>query len=669
MLTRSWRPTVVGVVFVFALPQSVTASAQEADALSPPVIVVTADRVAEPATQTGASITVIGAAEIEKTGAKGVADVLRSVPGVDVHETGGIGSAASVTIRGSTPGQTLVLIDGVPIGDPTSTDGAVDFGNLAVTDIARIEVLRGPQSALYGSDAMGGVINIITRKGSKKPRRSVRIEAGRYGTIDTRASMSGSDDRWTYAFSIDALHSDGFPRYGYRIKRPIVIGDGVTPLPPLPPDDPTDKGGATAHVSYRVSDDVSVETGVAAYGNRLRFDNPYAMSPSDVFSHDNHSTAEIFDGYSRVHADTFGGALRNTLTVFGNVIHRDIWEAEGCFDASFHSFTCRSGYVGSRYGADYQGDVKLGALGSLVFGTRTETESAATSQSPDPNDGSFLPINARQTTNSLFAQHQFTLGGRLDLSYGGRVDSVEGGQTFATWRATAAYRIDETGTRLHTSVGTGAKVATLYQRYSPYGNPDLAPERSVGLDAGVDQKLFDGRLTASVTAFENRYRNLIDFAAAPSCTPQQLASAGGCYYNVGRAETKGVEATADIVLVPGQWRARASYTFLIARDLETGETLLQRPRNNATISLDYTGIPKLDVETRLTLVSRRYDFGTFSRVVLAPYAKLDLFADYKVDHNVTIFGRVENLTDTRYEEAYNYGVAGRSFYGGVKVAW
>ena len=668
MSTRFMRRTIAGIIFPIAFLHVSIVSAQEAEAPVVPDIVVTADRVEEPATKTGASITVISAAEIEKTGAKGVADVLRSVPGVDVHDSGGIGTATNVAIRGANPGETLVLIDGVRIGDPTATDGSVDFGNLAVTDIERIEVLRGPQSALYGSDAMGGVINIITRKGTRTPVRSVSIEAGRYRTIDTRASMSGGDDRWTYAFSIDALHSDGFPRYGYRIDRPIVIGDGVTPLPPLPPDDPTNKGGATARLSYRVSDDLTVETGLAAYGNMIRFDNPFAMIPSDVFSHYNHSNAEIFDGYSRVVADTFGGALRNQLTIFGNVTDRNIWEAEGCFDASFNAFDCRSGYDGTRAGAEYQGDLKLGAFGALTFGARTETETAATSQSPDPNDGSFIPIDAQQTTNSLFAQHRFTLWDRLDFSYGGRIDSIVGGQTFATWRATAAYRIDETGTKFHASVGTGAKVATLYQRFSQYGDPSLAPEQSVGFDAGVDQKLFGDRLTASVTAFDNRFRNLIDFGYAPSCTTAQN-SLDGCYYNVGRAETKGVETAADVGLVPDEWRARASYTFMLARDLVTDTTLLQRPRDKATLSLIYTGFPKLEVETRLTLVGSRDDFGTVSTVELAPYAKLDLFANYKVDDSVTVFGRIENLTDARYEEAYNFGVAGRSFYGGVKVTW
>jgi vitamin B12 transporter len=656
MLTPHCRCALFAGAYLLALQPLLVCPAL-ADQL--PDIVVTADRVEEPETKTGSSITVISAAEIEKTGARGVADVLRSVPGVDVHEAGGIGSNTNVAIRGSNAGETLVLIDGIRVGDPTQTDGSVDFGNLAVTDIERIEVLRGPQSALYGSDAMGGVINIITKKGSKTPHRSVMVEGGSYGTIHTRESMSGGDDLWTYAFSIDALQADGFPRYGYRLNLPG--------LPPLPADDPTNKGGATGRVSYRISDTATIETGFAAYGNMIRFDNPFAFVPSDIFSHYNHSTAAIFDAHTRLVVDT--GPLENKLTVYGNVTDRNIWEAEGCFDAMFNAFNCRSGFVGMRVGAEYQGDLKLGPYGLLIFGARTETETASTSQSPNPNDGSFTPISAQQTTNSVFAQHQFTLWDRLDLTYGGRIDAVEGGQTFETWRTTAAYRIDETGTKFHASAGTGAKVPTLYQRFSQFGDPNLQPEQSFGFDLGVDQKLFNDRLTASVTAFDNRYRNLIDFAAAPTCTAFQLATDFGCYYNVGRAETKGLEVAADAILVPDQWRAKASYTFMEARDLETGLTLLQRPTNKATMSLIFDGVPKLEVESRLTLVSSRYDFGTVSTVELAPYAKLDLFANYKINDNLTIFGRIENLTNALYEESFDFGVPGRSYYAGVKYDW
>ena len=653
-------------VLAFAVLSATSVLGARADQL--PEIVVTADRVEEPIGQTGASVTVIRSAEVEKLGTKGLADVLRSAAGLDVDEAGGVGSATQVHLRGADAGQTLVLIDGVRVGDAASTDGSVDFGNLAPVDVDRIEILRGPQSALYGSDAMGGVINIITRKGTKTPRRNVTVEAGSYGTLATRASLSGGDDRWTYSLGVNLLHSDGFPRYGYRIDRPLTDGAG-DPLPPLPADDPTDKGGLAGRFSYRIDGDASIDAGFSLFGNALRFDNPYAFVASDVFSPYNHSQALIGDGFVRANLASLGGALQNTLTVFSNVTDRDIWEAEGCYDASFTPFNCRSGYLGARFGAEYQGDLKLGGYGDFVFGARNETELARSSQSPDPHDGSFTPIDAEQVTNSLFAEQRFSPIERLDLTIGGRIDAIENAQTFETWRATAAYHIDETGTKLRASAGTGAKAATLYQRFSPFGDAGLAPEQSVGFDAGIDQSLFGGRATLSATAFDTRYSDLIDFADVAACTPAQIAAGGGCYYNVGKADIRGVELSGDFAVVPDVWRARASYTYLDARDLDTGMQLLRRPRNKGMLSLIYDGIAKLEVEGRLTLVGARPDYNYPSNVTLAPYAKLDALANYKVDDNLALFGRIENLTDARYEEIYNYGTAGRSYYAGISYSW
>ena len=634
-----------------------------------PEITITADRIEEPVGQTGSSVTIVPSSEIEKLGPKGMSDVLRSVVGVDVVQVGGIGSVTSVRLRGASAGQTLVLIDGVRIGDAASTDGSLDFGNLSAVDVERIEVLRGPQSALYGSDAMGGVINIITRKGTKKPRRSVTVEAGSYGTLSTRATMSGGDDKWTYSLGLNLLHSDGFPQYGYRINRPLTLADGITPLPPLPSSDPVNKGGASARFSYKVNENVTLDFGFTGFGNRLSFDNSFAAIPSDVFSRYNSSLAWIGDGFVRATVET--GALSSKITAFGNVTTRSIWEAEGCFDAAFSAFNCKSNYRGTRAGGEYQGDLNLGPYGGLVFGLRSEHETAATSQAPNPNDGSFNPISAQQTTNSGFAEYRLKLLSRLDLTVGGRIDAIEGGATFETWRTTAAYHIDETGTKLRATVGTGDKAPTLYQRFSQFGATNLNPESSLGWDVGFDQKLFSDRITASATYFDTRYQNLIDFAATPSCTAAQIVAGGGCYYNVGRARNRGVETSLDAWLLPNDLRLKASYTYLDARNVATNVMLLRAPLNKASLSLIYSGIPNLEIEPRVTLVSARLDgdFITGSSVVLAPYAKFDVLANYKVNDNLTVFARVENLTDARYEEAYNFGTAGRSYYGGVNYAW
>ena len=372
-----------GVVVAVLVGASTLAPAR-ADQL--PDVVITADRVEEPIGQTGASVTVIHAAEVQKLGTKGLADVLRGVAGLDVDQSGGVGSATEVHLRGADAGKTLVLIDGVRVGDAASTDGSVDFGNLAPVDVERIEILRGPQSALYGSDAMGGVINIITRKGAKAARRNVTVEAGSYGTLSTRASLSGGDDRWTYSLGVNLLHSDGFPRYGYRTGlSPAQLFPYLNPPPTLPADDPTDKGGIAGRFSYKINADASIDAGFSLFGDALRFDNPYAFAAADVFSPYNHSRALLGDGFVRANLDSFGGRLRSQLTAFGSATDRATWETESCYDyLTFASIDCRSNYFGAHYGAEYQGDLRLGGFGDFVFGARSETELAR----------SFVPISS-----------------------------------------------------------------------------------------------------------------------------------------------------------------------------------------------------------------------------------------------------------------------------------
>jgi vitamin B12 transporter len=663
-----WRrgPLLAGALLVL-LP--VSARAQE----SLPTLeigaqtVVTADRIEERLDRSTSAVTVISSAEIEKRATTGLVEALRGAPGLDVYQAGGPGAQSFVFLRGATPGQTLVLVDGVRIGDPSSTEGSLDLGNLVATDIERIEVLRGPQSALYGSDAMGGVIHIITRKGEGKPRASLLLEGGSYGTGHVRARVSGGEGPLWYSVAVDGLRSDGFPRYGYRIARPLTIGDGVTPLPPLPADDPTRKGGASARAGYRLSEDVAVEAGFFGYDSAIRFDNPFAFSPLDVFDPQNHHHVTFAQGYARIDADMLDHALHNRFTLFGNATTRDIWQPRFCFDGAFNSYDCRRGSRGGRRGFEYQGDLTLGAFGVVTFGSRNETESIHTSQDPVPPT-SFLPVDAAQTTHSGFAQHKLTLLERLDLAYGGRIDAVDDNRTVATWRASAGYRFAETGTRIRGSVGTGARVASLYQRFSEYGDPRLTPETSIGYDVGVEQSLFENRLYASLGLFENRFRDLVEFGLAPSCSAKQIF---GCYYNVGRARTAGVEFSGEAALVPGEWRLRATYTHLATENLATGRSLFRRPRDKATASLIYDGISGLELEARLIVTGQSvdYDFIFGQRVALASYARLDFFADYKLDERWSLFARIENLNDARYEEVYNYGTAGRSAYGGVKIAW
>ena len=636
-------------------------------------ITVTPNKYGTALNKTGSAVSIISGDEFQKSSPASLVSVLREVPGLDIHESGGPGTATSLSLRGSSPGQTLVLVDGARIGDPSNTDGALDFSSIAIGNIDHIEVLRGPQSALYGSDAMGGVVNIITKTGQQKPVSSVLVEGGSYGTLHTQASSNGGVGNWTYALGIDALHSDSFAHYGYRISRPLTIGDGVTPLSPLPNTQPMNRGGVNIKLGYAITENLFLEGTVYGSSNHIRIDNPYALQPADVFSSYNKSTSDLLNGTIKLKSQNFDGALTSQFTVFDNTISRNVFETEACYDINYNAFNCENKYNGTRQGIDYQGKLdfaklSMTRLGILSFGLRTELERASTSETPNPYDGSFIPITAHQTTQSAYVQHQIELIDHVTLTYAGRVDSVTSGKTFVTGRTTLAYYLEQTGTKLRTSLGTGAKTPTLYERFSQYGTAALLPEKNRGFDVGFDQKILGERGLFSATYFDSRYNNLINFSNSPGCSLLQQ-TLGGCYYNTSRAKITGVELAGSYDVFPELFKIRASYTFENARDLQTFATLLQRPRNKASTSLIYTPFSKLELEARITFSGTKLDYAYPQPVRLASYALLDLYSKYALTKNVDVFAKIDNVTNAHYQDVYNFGTAGRAYYGGVKVSW
>lgn len=625
-----------------------------------PELVITATRSPLDIARAGSAISVISSEQITAYGARNVADALRLTPGVDVSEQGGTGGISIVRVRGSEAGQTLVLVDGIRVGDPSSTAGEFNFASIAMTDIDRIEVLRGPQSALYGSDAMGGVVNIIMRKGSRTPSRSVTIEGGSYGTIFTRAEMSGATDVTSYAFAISGLHTDGFSGYGYRIPR-IEAN-----YPSGMERDKSDKFGGSARISHRIGD-LNLDFGLSRHQLRFRYDDPSAYDPDpkkQIALRDtsfNRLQSDVTVASLKASMDSFDGRLRNAFTLFGNWNNRTSFDSS-CYDAiAGVTVQCRNLFNSRRFGLEYQGDIKLGALGTLIVGARTEREEAENRQ--DGVGGaafSLQPLAGSQSIHSAFALHQFSLGSRLDVSLGARVDSVENVDVFPTWRATVAYRLFETDTKLRASAGTGAKAPSLYQRFSEYGNLGLKPEENIGFDVGVDQRLFEGRVNLSATWFDTKYKNLIDI---------DWASWPFRYYNIAAARIKGLETSAELILVPGEWKARLSYTYSEAINESSGQPLPRRPQNKGGVSLTYTGIPKVELEARAIFVGERLDSAFAPGVFNSGYVRVDVRGNYRINENLQAFARFENITNERYEEVLNYGVAGRSVYAGLKVSW
>ncbi len=626
-----------------------------------PEIVVTATRSPTAIADTGSAISVINSEEIAKQSPKDITDVLRTVPGLDVTPTGGSGSTTAVRMRGGNTGQTLVMIDGIRVNDPSEGSNAFDFSRVVPSDVERIEVLRGPQSALYGSDAMGGVINIITKKGKGTPKFTTSFEGGSYGSYGGNASVSGSQGPVSYAFSVSGYNTDGFSRYGYRIGRiERRFPNGLE-------SDSNQKVGMTGRVAIDLSDTTQLEIGGFSTLNVSDYDAGWGKYPDTP----SHSRALLIDGYARLKNVMLDGRLTNTVTISGNVTNRSYRDITySAFGALLPVMNWeRDQYRGNRLAAEYQGDIKLDKFGLLTLGAKTEREnmqSYVTYVAPRPSSRDKTG-DYGQTTNSAYALYQFSPLKNLHLSLGGRLDAIDGGDQFATWRATAAYEIEQTQTTLRTSLGTGAKAPTLFQLYSPlYGNPNLDPENSFGYDVGVDQKLFDGRVKLSATYFANRFRDLIDFTFDPVQCP--TGSFYGCYLNVKRARTHGVELAGSFDVVRDALRINATYTYLHAINSETGLQLARRPAHSGRLGLAWTPVANWTIEPSVVMMGERYSSeGQVGK--LAPYARLDARIEYKINDTFTAYIRGENLTNAHYQDVLDYGTAGRSVYGGIRAQW
>lgn len=631
-----------------------------------PDIVLSPGRTPQSIQRSGSAISVIRADSIEKSSPKSMADLLREVPGLSLTENGGPGQTMNVRIRGADSRNTLVLIDGIRVNDPSVGSGEFDFASLVPADIERIEVLRGPQSALYGSDAIGGVVNVITSKGRGAARGFAAIEAGRYGTTAGKAGISGGNKDFDYSLSISGAKGSGFSTYGYRIGR--ARAQQAWPLE----NDAYARLGGAARFAWRPAEGVEIETGLSSNATDSQYDAGFGRFPDTP----NRAKIRLNSAFLRASLDAFEGRLKNTFTVFGNQTDRS-------YDSITYSVLAgrtlpdfsRFSYFGSRKGLEYQGDLKLDQFGKLIFGAKWEQEELSSRIKPVMSAFT-LPARERadQVTRSLFALYQLPIGDRTDISAGGRIDSTENGATFRTWRLTGAHRITEFGTKLRASAGTGGKAPTLFQtRSALYGTPSLLPEESFGMDVGVDQTLFGGRVMLSATAFHNRLNNLIDFSpfdltnfTYPICPLRQRLD--GCFINVAKAEINGFEFSANAVLVEGFLHMKAAYTHMEAIDLATRKHLPRRPEHEGRVGFVITPIDRLSIEPTVFMVGKRWSSQNEMQV-LRPYARLDVLANYQINNNFSVFARGENLNNAKYQEIYNYGTAGRAVYVGAKAVW
>ena len=649
-----WKPSFIGLAVAAALsaalqPQTPDSRTSPSDPPQRPrhEIVVTAARIATPAREVASSVTVVAGRDLDRSRGASVLDALRSAVGLSESANGGPGSTSSILLRGSNSEHVLVLLDGVELNDPMNPSRSFDFAHLGLEGVERVEVLRGPQSPLYGSDALGGVINILTRRGEGRPALSFTAQGGSYGTVSNGLDFGGAAGVFHYALGLSQFSTRGFSAassaYAGNAEKDGYRGLGVSGRAGV-----ALTGGFEADLIVRA---VSDRTDLDAFGG------PGGDDPNSAQRYD----SVFLRGQAR--AIFAGGRWEQKL---GLTYVRADRALDNPVDALHPLDSELAAYGSARAAVDWQNNLFLSDANTLTFGldlAREQGDSQYTSRSAYGEYDSLFPGRTADQAG-LYVQDRIRLADRFFATAGARLDRHSRSGAALTYRIAPAYYLESTGTRFKATLGTGFKSPSLYQLYAPgtswgpIGNAALAAERCLGWDAGIEQEFLGGALTAGVTYYRNDFRNLIDFDFSRG------------YINIGRARTRGVEISAEARAASGLL-ARLSYTSLEARDLDSGAALLRRPNARLTARVDVPFLGKFTAGLAAAWTGARHDkdfSGWEARdVVLAPYMLLDASLSYALGPAARLFVRADNILDARYETVYGYGTARFAVYGGITL--
>lgn len=571
--------------------------------LSP--IVVTATRMPQPLTDLVADVTIIDRATIQGSGATGVADVLARVPGIQISRPGNVGSPTSVFLRGAESRYTAVFIDGVRV-DSQSTGGA-SWQTIPLAQIDRIEVLRGPAAAVYGSDAIGGVIQLFTLKGEGALTPSIGIGLGTYNTKKVDAALSGSSGVIDYSLGLARESSTGFDSR-----------KGVTHN--------LDKDGylsesANARLGLQISKTQRVELSALT---------------SDIDSQYDSSISA--DDHSRRKLNTFGLSWLSQWsdiysTQFGVTDSYDRYETTPSY---YLAETNLRGYL-------FQNKFQLGK--HLLTATLERREDHLSN----------APINANRSQDALALGYGWT-NQRHTLQLNLRRDQDSAFGAYTTGSAAYGFALSPQW-RATASAGTAFRAPTLYQLFSEYGVSTLQPEASRNLELGL--RYAQGTSRFSFVAYRNLVSNLISFGAAGPC-----ASSFGCYTNTAQAEYTGLTFSGGQQL--GKVNLHASLDLQNPRDLTTGKLLTRRARQYGTLGAD-THVAAWTVGAEAQFSGYRYD-NAANTTRLGGYSLINLYASTPLSKDWSLLARVNNLAHKNYQLANTYTTPGRTFYMGLRWA-
>ena len=609
-------------------------------------VVITATRTKANTIELANSISVIDSTQISNSNANNVFDLLKNETGISFTRQGGTGTLSNIYLRGANSSHTLVLIDGVEVNLTNDPSGVYDFSALPIDNIDRIEVLRGPQSTLYGSDALAGVINIITKKGNGAPKFSLLAEGGTYNTYKTQLGLTGSVQKLNYSVALSRTGSDGFSnaseKYGNKEK------DGYT------------FNNLSSILGYNISENTEVNFYARFTKSKSDYDQfggAYGDDPTYVFNQEEFSVRgegklKLLDG--------------NWNQKIGLSFIRNVRKYS--YDTSSASiYYSHSLYDGRKYKLDWQNDFALDKNNLLTAGLEYESEETSSEYYAFnylllPDYASIFPKKDSRTLG-VYIQDNFQAGKRFFSTAGIRLDNHNQFGSQITYRVAPAFMIWETDTKFKATAGTGFKSPSLFYLYDPiYGNKNLNPEKSIGFDFGIEQYLFKQGISLGATYFYNKFTDMFGFDYLTFKT-----------ININKAVTKGAEIYLHAKPFD-QLELKVNYTYTDAKDMspnssDYGKKLLRRPESKLGFYTSYSFIPKANINAEVIWVGVRedIDFSTFQRVDLKSYVLINLAAHYDVLKFLRLNFRVENLLDTDYEEVFGYGTAGLSFYGGIKL--
>lgn len=616
-------------------------------------IIVTANRAAQNLSQVGQSVAVISAQDIATRQYITVSDALRTISGVTVTRSGPLGALTSVNIRGAAGAQTLLLIDNVKLTDPSAPSGGFDFGSLLTDSVERIEVVRGAQSALWGSQAIGGVVNYITRVPTSVPQFDVLGEYGWRDTVRLAGNFHGTWGPLAASIGGGYLRSDGFSAYSE------ARGGGER--------DGYRQYGVHGKFTLKLSPSIALDLRGYYSDGIVGIDG--FPPPSFIFG-DSQETSQNknFVGYAGLHTQMFDGRWRQRLAYAHTRVDRDNLDLSGAVSRVVFDGLGRSNRFDYQSVFDFGGDTKGNPQAQLLSGQWLAGAEYEISSYRQSSFGAAFSL-AEARIFSLYSHLSLSLVDRLTIGGGVRYDHHNRYGTSPSFTASMSYSPNEGVSRLRASYGTGFKAPSLYQLFSDFGYPALRPERAQSFDIGLSQSLFGRAVLIEATYFYRRARDEIDFVtcsgdagAASRCNNRPF----GSYDNITRTRAQGVEVGLRLQPNKSGLSAQLSYSWIAAINRANSLRLARRPTHSVNLALDYDLSRNFAVGATLSYVGDSFDDPANQQRV-AGYAVVDLRAQYALGERVEIYGRIENLFDKAYESIFQYGTARRSVYMGLRL--